>query len=157
VAGLTDIQRNAIAIYRSRAFWTEPKDLLLTLGACCLASLTQGKSIYFLESRLRLLGDGPVGSIRQQRHMTANPLTYTDRMGSNRNRKPRLARTVWLGRQYKPPTKQRHLDLRCCQRHPLVFCSRCRVIEICSSELFQHTLTINFQIIRRRPIMRVEA
>jgi hypothetical protein len=49
VAGLTDIQREAIAIGRSRAFWREPKDLLLTLGACCLASLTQGKSISFLK------------------------------------------------------------------------------------------------------------
>ena len=32
---------------RSSAFWKEPKDLLLTLFACSLASLTQGLYVLF--------------------------------------------------------------------------------------------------------------
>ncbi|KAH8587427.1 major facilitator superfamily domain-containing protein [Bisporella sp. PMI_857] len=35
-------EKEAIRIQRSLAFWDEPKDLLVTLVACCMASLTQG-------------------------------------------------------------------------------------------------------------------
>ncbi|KAE9378467.1 MFS general substrate transporter [Stipitochalara longipes BDJ] len=35
-------EKKAIKIQRSLAFWNEPKDLLVTLVACCMASLTQG-------------------------------------------------------------------------------------------------------------------
>jgi hypothetical protein len=40
---LTDGEKAALKIQRSRALWKEPKELLLTLATCCLASLTQGK------------------------------------------------------------------------------------------------------------------
>lgn len=42
VDGLTDAERMSLDIQRSSAFWREPKDLLLTLAACCLVSMVQG-------------------------------------------------------------------------------------------------------------------
>ena len=39
---LTQAEKTSLDIQRSSAFWKEPKDLLLTLCACSLASLTQG-------------------------------------------------------------------------------------------------------------------
>ena len=39
---LTPAEKHSLEIQRSSAFWNEPKDLLLTLVACSLASLTQG-------------------------------------------------------------------------------------------------------------------
>ena len=39
---LTPGEKNSLEIQRSSAFWKEPKELLLTLFACSLASLTQG-------------------------------------------------------------------------------------------------------------------
>ncbi|KAL8730065.1 MAG: hypothetical protein Q9181_004796 [Wetmoreana brouardii] len=39
---LTRAEKKALEIQRSSAFWNEPKDLLLTLFAASLASLTQG-------------------------------------------------------------------------------------------------------------------
>ncbi|KAL9602997.1 MAG: hypothetical protein Q9179_002362 [Wetmoreana sp. 5 TL-2023] len=39
---LTQAEKNALDVQRSSAFWDEPKDLLLTLFAASLASLTQG-------------------------------------------------------------------------------------------------------------------
>ena len=39
---LTTSEDAALAIQRSLAFWREPKELLLTLATCCVASLTQG-------------------------------------------------------------------------------------------------------------------
>ena len=39
---LTPAEINSLEIQRSSAFWKEPKELLLTLSACSLASLTQG-------------------------------------------------------------------------------------------------------------------
>lgn len=41
---LTEPERQGLEIQRSSAFWREPKDLLLTLQACCLASMVQGRS-----------------------------------------------------------------------------------------------------------------
>jgi hypothetical protein len=52
VSILKDMEKHGMEIQRSRAFWREPKDLLLTLGVCCLASLTQGKKVSFLTSIL---------------------------------------------------------------------------------------------------------
>ena len=42
VGGLTKAEINAIDIQQSKAFWREPKELLLTLGTCCLASMVHG-------------------------------------------------------------------------------------------------------------------
>lgn len=42
VDGLTEAEKISLDIQRSKAFWREPKDLLLTLAACCLASTVQG-------------------------------------------------------------------------------------------------------------------
>ena len=42
VAGVTDAEKVSLDIQRSSAFWREPKDLNLTLAACCLASMVQG-------------------------------------------------------------------------------------------------------------------
>lgn len=42
VDGLTLAEEKAYDIQRSGAFWNEPKDLLLTLAACCVASMVQG-------------------------------------------------------------------------------------------------------------------
>ena len=39
---LTPAEKHSLEIQRSSAFWKEPKELLLTLFACSLASLTQG-------------------------------------------------------------------------------------------------------------------
>ena len=39
---LTAAEKHSLEIQRSSAFWKEPKELLLTLFACSLASLTQG-------------------------------------------------------------------------------------------------------------------
>ncbi|KAL9594205.1 MAG: hypothetical protein Q9179_005498 [Wetmoreana sp. 5 TL-2023] len=39
---LEESEKCSLEIQRSSAFWREPKDLLLTLAACCLASMTQG-------------------------------------------------------------------------------------------------------------------
>ena len=39
---LTPSEKHSLEIQRSSAFWKEPKELLLTLFACSLASLTQG-------------------------------------------------------------------------------------------------------------------
>ena len=39
---LTESEKQSLKIQRSSQFWREPKDLLLTLVACCLASMTQG-------------------------------------------------------------------------------------------------------------------
>ena len=39
---LTRAERDALEVQRSSKFWNEPKELLLTLFACSLASLTQG-------------------------------------------------------------------------------------------------------------------
>jgi MFS family permease len=41
--GLLDTREwKAITVQQSLSFWQEPKDLLVTLAACCVASLTQG-------------------------------------------------------------------------------------------------------------------
>lgn len=42
VDGLTEGEKMSLDIQRSSAFWREPKDLPLTLAACCLASMVQG-------------------------------------------------------------------------------------------------------------------
>lgn len=42
VDGLTEGEKISLDIQRSKAFWREPKDLLLTLAVCCLASMIQG-------------------------------------------------------------------------------------------------------------------
>ena len=42
VANLTSAEKRSLEIQRSSAFWKEPKELLLTLCVCSLASLTQG-------------------------------------------------------------------------------------------------------------------
>lgn len=42
VDGLTKAEKDSLDIQRSNAFWREPKDLLFTLAACCLASMVQG-------------------------------------------------------------------------------------------------------------------
>ena len=42
VNGLTEAEKMSIDIQRSKKFWKEPKDLLSTLAACCLASMVQG-------------------------------------------------------------------------------------------------------------------
>ena len=39
---LTRAEEEALDIQRSGVFWREPKDLLLTLAVCCLASMVQG-------------------------------------------------------------------------------------------------------------------
>ncbi|KAF2405347.1 hypothetical protein EJ06DRAFT_552751 [Trichodelitschia bisporula] len=39
---LTDAEKRALRIQRSKAFWREPKDLIVTLIGCCMASMTQG-------------------------------------------------------------------------------------------------------------------
>jgi hypothetical protein len=43
----------AIEVQQSKKFWNEPKDLIITLVTCCVASMTQGKnslSISFYQS-----------------------------------------------------------------------------------------------------------
>ena len=40
--GLTPAEKRSLEIQRSSAFWREPKDLQLTLAACCFASMAQG-------------------------------------------------------------------------------------------------------------------
>lgn len=42
VESLTEAEKKAIDVQRSNAFWDEPKDVQLTLMACCLASTVQG-------------------------------------------------------------------------------------------------------------------
>ena len=42
VEGLTPAEEISIKIQQSKAFWREPKELLLTLAACCLAGMVQG-------------------------------------------------------------------------------------------------------------------
>lgn len=42
VDGLTEGEKMALNVQRSKAFWRESKDLLLTLAVCCLASMIQG-------------------------------------------------------------------------------------------------------------------
>ena len=42
VAGVTDAEKVSLDIQRSSAFWREPKDLNLTIAACCIASMVQG-------------------------------------------------------------------------------------------------------------------
>ena len=45
VEGLTPGEETAFDIQRSSKFWKEPKELLLTILACCLASMVQGENI----------------------------------------------------------------------------------------------------------------
>ena len=41
VDGVNEAEKRSLDIQRSAAFWREPKELLLTLSACCLASMTR--------------------------------------------------------------------------------------------------------------------
>ena len=42
VTDLTNAEKDSIRIQQSKRFWHEPKELRLTLAACCLASMVQG-------------------------------------------------------------------------------------------------------------------
>lgn len=42
VNGLTTAGKELLAVQRYSAFWREPSALLITLGVCCLASMTRG-------------------------------------------------------------------------------------------------------------------